>query len=110
MKKIYDEFLREDERIKGKEPDYYRTIHDDYKYRVDINLYLTNPEENYYISTVRVLYKEDNLDTETKYDYGIPPTRDSEEILDIIQNGIEDFWGGVSHFIMFNRLYLIDEE
>ena len=109
LKKIYDELLRKDERIKGKKPDCYKTIYENSMHRVDINLYLTDPETNYYISTIRVIYKNDNLDTETGYDYGIPPTRDQEKILEIIQNGIENIWGGPSHFIEFNKLLLENE-
>jgi len=110
IRKIYDEFLRDDARIRNHKPNYHRTIHDDDKYEVDINLYLTDHEENFYVSTVRVVYKEDNLDTETKYDYGIPPTRDPERILDIIKNGIDEIWGGVSHFIWFNKAFIKEED
>jgi len=109
IRKIYDEFLRDDTRIRNRKPDYHRTIHDDYRHKVDINLYLTDAGENFYVSTVRVIYKKDNLDTETKYDYGIPPTRDPERILDIVRDGIEGIWGGAPHFIWFNKAFLKED-
>lgn len=107
MKKIHDEFLERDRRIWSRMPDFLRTIRDDEQYKVDINLYLTDPVENYCVATVSVLYKDHDLEVETKYDAGTPPCREPERILDILEDGV-DGWGGPEHFIWFNKAFIAD--
>jgi len=109
IKKIYDILLKEDSRVINRKPDHYRTIFDDHDFRVDIKLYLTDTASYSCIATVNVSYKKDDLEIETKYDSGTPPTSEPERILDIIQNGIDDLWGGAPHFIWFNRTFIKDE-
>lgn len=105
MKKIHDEFLERDMRIRRRRPDYLRTIRDDEQYKEDIYLYLTDPVENYCVATISVLYKHEQLEVESKYDAGIPTTREPERILDILKDGV-DGWGGPEHFIWFNKAFI----
>jgi len=109
IRKIYDILLKDDSRIVNREPDFYRTIFDDHHFRVDINLYLTDSASHYCIATVNVAYKKEDLEIETEYDSGTPPTSEPERILDIIQNGIDDLWGGAPHFIWFNKAFLKED-
>ena len=105
MRRIHDEFLERDTRLYGRRPDFLRTIRNDESHKVDINLYLTDPNENYCVATVSVLYKDEELEVESKYDAGTPPVREPERILDIPEDGVAG-WGGPEHFIWFNKAFI----